>query len=249
MEYRANYFTDVIVQPVASTLIELTLWCAVFASTGGASVGGFGREYYLSYAIWAAFVSRVTSNWMYEFKMIAEVESGTVNTILVRPTSFYEYYLSQFLGYKLSTLFFSVLVPVLAVKLWGLPSELSRLPAVLALVFCYLILLHTLSFAIACLAFQLNRVGSLTVAKNLCLWVLSGELFPLDLLPEPLKSTVISLPFSSAVYLPVGYLTGRIGSDVFAHGFISVGCGILVVGVAARIVWGWGIVRYTGTGA
>jgi ABC-2 type transport system permease protein len=87
------------------------------------------------------------------------------------------------------------------------------------------------------------------VAKNLTLWVLSGELFPLDLLPESLRAKIIALPFSCAVYLPVGYITGRIEQPMMLNGFISLFIGIAVLAVLARLLWQSGIKTYTGTGA
>lgn len=249
MEYRANYLTDIIVQPLVVACIEMALWMSVFASVDSLTIGGFDRNHYLSYAIWASFITRVTTNWMYEYRMVNDVESGAINSILVRPVSFYEYYLGQFVGYKLTSLAFSSVVPIFFSFLFNLSIIPARIPAVFCLIGFYLILLHTLSFLISCMAFKLTRVTSLTIAKNLTLWVLSGELYPLDLLPSPLKEWIIALPFSSAVYLPVAYLTGRIESASFYQGFLSVGIGIVFFAWIGQTLWRRGLLSYTGTGA
>lgn len=230
-------------------MIELTLWSAVFASSNRLSIGGFGREYYLAYALWAAFISRITANWMYEFRMIEEIDSGSVNTVLVRPLSYYEYYLSQFMGYKLVTTAISIVIPIGATFFMHSPTQLARLPLALLLVVFYLFLVHTISFCVATLALFFNRVFSLTMAKNLMLWLLGGELFPLDLLPSPWKEWLIALPFSCSAYIPVGYITGRIGLDVLLQGFVSVSLGLVFFGALGRVLWSRGMLRYTGTGA
>src|SRR4051812_23467450 len=95
LEYRVNYLIDALLQPIITTGIELTLWYAIFKTSNSPTIGGFTREYYLSYALWAAFAARISVSWMYEFRMIEEIESGSVNSLIVRPMSFYEYYLSQ----------------------------------------------------------------------------------------------------------------------------------------------------------
>ncbi|MGZ3685036.1 MAG: hypothetical protein ACXVCI_14340 [Bdellovibrionota bacterium] len=118
-----NFITDAVAQPLMSALIEILLWFAVFRSVGGREIAGFSRENYLAYAIWASFVARITSNWMYEFRMIDDVESGSVNTLLARPVSFFEYYLSQFMGYKVITSVFSLIFPLAAVAWFGLPTQ------------------------------------------------------------------------------------------------------------------------------
>lgn len=234
-------------------MIELTLWYAVFRglaiATGTTQLGGFGREWYLAYAIWAPFVSRITSNWMYEGRMIEEIESGSINGILTRPMSFFEYYLSQFLGYKITTTLLSLMVPIAAIAILDLPTQWERLPGALALIGLYLIFLHLLSFAISTLAFSLTRVFSFTVAKNLAMVLLSGELLPLDLFPETWRNILLWLPFANAVYVPVGYLTGRIGPDIFLQGLFTLTVGILVASVLAWRMWRSGLSRYVGTGA
>ncbi len=249
LEYRFNLFADVIIQPAIVSLVELTLWAAFFASAGTETLRGFGRDHYLTYAIWAAFISRISTNWMYEAAMIQEVETGTINATLVRPLSFYEYYLGQFFGYKAFTTLLSLGAPVVICLLAQLPLQISRIPLALALVFLYLLLAHTISFAIASLGFFFSRIHHLTVAKNISLWMLTGELFPLDLAPEPLRSVLIMLPFSSAVFRPVGYLTGRLDASAVAEGFASTLIGLLACGVLAAWLWAAGRRRYSGAGA
>ncbi len=230
-------------------LIELTLWIAIFATAKDSSIAGFTKEYYLSYALWGAFVTRITTNWMYEYRMIEEVDSGSINGILVRPMSFFEYYLSQLIGYKAIVIFFSFLVPLILTTWLKLPTDFSRLPLALLLIFYYLVLVQVISFLVASVAFHLNRVYSLTIAKNLALWVFSGELFPLDILPEPYRTWMLNVPFANAVYVPVGYLTGRFEADVVWHGFLTTTYGIIFFGLVAYSIWSWGLRKYAGTGA
>lgn len=248
-EYRANFISDAVIQPTIISLVELTLWMALFAATGAPTLVGFGREAYLSYALWAAFISRISTSWIYEMRMIDDVETGAVNSILTRPISFYEFYLGQFFGYKLLITSVSIFFPGLLCWIMDLPVLFERLPAALALVFYYLLMVHTLSVLIASLGFFLNRIHHLTFAKNIILWMLTGELFPLDLTPEPFRSVLMALPFSSGVFRPVGYLTGRLGHSGIWEGFISVTLGLVVFGSLAVFSWNAGRRHYSGTGS
>ncbi len=249
LEYRFNLVADTMIQPFIVGLVEITLWFAFFASSGQETLVGFTREYYLAYALWAAFISRVSTSWMYESLMIEDIETGSVNSILVRPISFFEYYLGQLMGYKVLTTAISLVAPILVSKIFNLPVDLTRLPLALLLVFYYLILVHILSIAIASLGFFFTRIHHLTVAKNITLWMLTGEFFPLDIAPEPFKSILIALPFSSATFRPVGYMTGRVPIESMLEGFVSVTVGILVIGAVAWTLWNAGRRRYSGTGA
>jgi ABC-2 type transport system permease protein len=245
-----NFLTDAVAQPLLSGVIEILLWFAVFRSVTTNEIAGFSRENYLAYAIWASFVARITSNWMYEFRMIDDIETGAVNTLLARPVSFFEYYLSQFMGYKLVTGIISLIFPLAAVLYFRLPTALARLPGAFLLVIYYLVLVHCLSFCVATFAFKLNKVAGFTMAKNLGLWLFSGELLPLDMFPAgPLRTFMMQQPFANAVYIPVGYVTGRIGTAALLNGFLSTTGGIVVFGAAGAMFWRRGLRSYSGTGA
>lgn len=213
------------------------------------TLGGFGREYYLAYALWANFVGRVTTNWMYEYSMLEDIDSGRVNSILVRPISYYEFFLSQFMGYKLFVGLASFAFPALACYLLNASIHFDRIPLMILYCTYYLIFVHTVSFCVACMAFFMNRAYSFTGIKNMAIWVLAGEMIPLDLYPEPIKSFMVYSPFASGVYVPVGFITGRFGYEYLTQSLISVTVGILVMGVFARFLWHKGLQSYTGTGA
>jgi ABC-2 type transport system permease protein len=140
-------------------------------------------------------------------------------------------------------------IPIAIVLIIPGPTQLSRLPLACVLIFFYLIFVHTLSFSLASFAFFFNRVYAFTAAKNIALWVLTGELFPLDIMPEPFRHVIISLPFASAVYLPVGYLTGRFDESLIFKGLLSVAIGTAIIGTFAAFIWSAGRRRYSGTGA
>jgi ABC-2 type transport system permease protein len=238
-----------LIQPTIVGLVEITLWLAFFSSTGQVELMGFGKEHYLAYAFWAAFVSRISTSWMYETQMIEDIETGNINSVLVRPISFFEYYLGQLMGYKALTTAISMIIPIGICLAISLPVDLFRLPLALTLVFYYLILVHILSMTIASLGFFFTRIHHLTVAKNITLWMFTGEFFPLDLAPEPFRSALVALPFSSAVYRPVGYLTERLDVTTIFEGFVSVTIGILVLAPISAFLWLTGRRKYSGTGA
>lgn len=249
LEYRFNFFIDVFVQPAMTATIEIFLWFALFKALNTDTLNGFSKDSYLAYIIWASFIGRVSISWMYEHLMMDEIETGTVNAIILRPMTFFEYYLSQLMGYKVITYFFSALVPLAIVYYFDLPTKIERFPMVTLLVFYYLIFIHSLSFLTSCLAFFLNRVQSFTLVKNFTIYIVSGELFPLDLLPHFWKTLFLNLPFASGVYIPVGYLTGRLEFDMVIQGFYTTTWGLCISLILSYFVWKKGLGSYSGTGA
>lgn len=236
-------------QPVLTTGIEILLWIAVFKGANTDLIAGFNKENYLAYAMWAAFFSRISTSWLYEYRMTEEIASGSINSIIVRPMSFYEYYFSQLFGYKLITTAVSLCIPLIASFFFDLPINYARVPLAVILCFYYLIFVHTVSFIVSTFAFHFTKTSSITAAKNLLFWILMGDLFPLDLLPEPFKSIFINLPFASGVYKPAAYIIGRIDTEAMNNGFISLTISLIILGIISRLLWKKGIDSYVGTGA
>jgi ABC-2 type transport system permease protein len=119
----------------------------------------------------------------------------------------------------------------------------------LLLVLTYLLFTYTLSFCLVTFAFRLTKVSSFTVTKNLFIWMASGELFPMDLLPPGLKTLTSYLPFSSACYIPVGYITHRLGFEQILQAWLVTLLWTLLLGVVAVGLWRRGLRAYSGTGA
>lgn len=250
LEYRFNFIIDAFIQPILTVGVEVLLWIAIFKTADATGlIGGFGRDSYLAYAVWAPFLGRIAISWMYESMMVEEVASGSINAILTRPLSFFEYYLSQTLGYKIITTLFSVTVPIAVSLYFNLPVHYERLFAAFLIVVYYLLLVHTMSFIVSAMGFYLTRVRSFTLLKNLSLTLLGGELVPIDLMPKPLAELLLTLPFTSGVYVPLAYITGRGGSELLMRGFISTTWGLAIAGIISYVLWKRGVREYTGIGA
>ncbi len=250
LEYRFNFIIDAFIQPILSVGVEVLLWIAIFKTADASGlIGGFARENYLAYAVWAPFLGRIAISWMYESMMVEEVVSGSINTILTRPISFFEYYLSQTMGYKVITTLFSMTVPLFASVYFKLPVHYDRLPAAFLIIVYYIFLVHTMSFMVSTLGFYLTRVRSFTLLKNLSLMLLGGELVPIDLMPKALSELLLSLPFSSGVYVPLALITGRADYNLLYQGFFNITWGLALTGLVSYFLWKRGVREYTGTGA
>lgn len=238
----------IVVLPLCVFLVEAAFWVGLIHASGNPLLAGFPASYYLGYFLWL-MLQLGSVNWRFERAMISEINSGAVNALLLRPSSFYEYHLGQLLGQKLITALVMTPVIIFIARVWDLPLHEDRLLPALLMGFGYVLLLFSVHFAVAAMAFFFDHVYSLNNTKNMIIWFLTGELFPLDLLPSPLREWVIALPFSCGTYLPAAYLSGRITTEVFMRGFVSLAVGGIVFGLIARYIWHQGLRRYGGTGA
>jgi ABC-2 type transport system permease protein len=238
----------ILVVPICTFIVEAAFWTGLIHASGSPLLAGFPLPYYLGYFLWL-ILQLGSLNWRFERIMISEINSGAVNSLLLRPSSFFEYHLGQLLGQKIVVVAMMTPVVLLIAWIWELPFYAERLPAALLMGFLYVILVFSLHFAVASMAFFLDHVYSLNTTKNMILWILTGELMPLDLIPSPVREWVIALPFSCGIYLPAAYVSGRITTDTFMKGFISLAIGGIFFGLLAKCVWRMGLRRYGGTGA
>lgn len=248
LQYRFNLFTGVVVHPILVFAVESAFWLGLFHASGQTLLGGFTQAQYLTYLLWL-MLQIGGANWRLERLVIDDINSGAVNALLIRPTSFYEFHLGQLLGYKMLITAMSLPVVIGLALWWELPLYFDRLLPAIVMGFCYLIMIYTLNFAIASMAFFFDYVYSLNTTKNMIVWFLAGELFPLDLLPEPWRDWLIALPFSCGAFLPAGYISGRISTEIFLRGFVSLAIGMVCFSLIARYIWRLGLRNYSGTGA
>jgi ABC-2 type transport system permease protein len=78
--------------------------------------------------------------------------------------------------------------------------------------------------------------------------LLSGQIFPLDLLPPSLFHAAQLLPFYYMMYFPAAILTGRIDLTTTLHGFCLQAAWVLSFAIAARFIWLSGLRKHTAVG-
>jgi ABC-2 type transport system permease protein len=78
--------------------------------------------------------------------------------------------------------------------------------------------------------------------------VLGGQIFPLDLMPEPIFRTAQYLPFYYQMYFPGAILTGRLGLPDALQGLAIQAVWVAVLLVANQILWARGLRRHTAVG-
>ena len=142
--------------PLCYFFVEAAFWTGLIKASGNELLGGFPARYYLGYFLYTV-LQLGSMNWRFERAMIAEINNGTVNALLLRPSSFFEYHMGQLLGQKLITAL--VMLPVISFIAWAwdLPFHADRLPMVFLMGICYVILLFSLHFAVASMAFFLRQ--------------------------------------------------------------------------------------------
>ncbi len=227
-------------------LISLFVWSA---AAGEQPIGGMTPGAFAGYYLVLIVVNQLTyaqTNWT----VGDEIRYGGLNPILLRPlTPVYHMLASEIAG-KVVYLAFTVpaalllgllLHPSLAISL---PNTILFIPA--------LLLAWALRFAwglwLAELAFWAARADALLVIQDSLVFIFSGLVAPVALLPGDLARWALLLPFRYMVGFPVEVLTGRLSQVEILGGLAIQSAWLLIAAGLAWVVWKAGVRRYAAIG-
>jgi len=176
------------------------------------------------------------------------IRYGQINHILLRPLSpVFDALASEVAG-KFVFLVFDV--PILVVLAFILKPELTFTFEKSLLFILALLLAWGLRFLwgywIALLAFWTARADALLTLQDSLIFLLSGQVAPVSLLPGVLQSAATILPFRYKIAFPVEILTGSLAGYDLVNGFFIQVLWLIVAGLLTIFVWNRGLKRYAG---
>jgi ABC-2 type transport system permease protein len=229
----------------------VTLWTAAFQ--GRDEIGGFTLNQTLTYFLTIFYFNFLIVAWSEDYQIAEEIRNGTINQFLLKPIDYFTYRLSLFASARIVTGVIAVVPLLLASPLFGgyleFPDDTWRwllLPLALLL---SAMLQFLIAYCYGMLAFWFLEIQGVVILSLAIETLLSGQLFPLDLIPGPLGDVVAYLPFAYLMYFPAALATGRIPELSGA----LVGIGVQVFWVfaiygLARLMWRRGLLRHTAVG-
>ena len=227
-------------------LVYLFVWTT---AAGEGAIGGLNRGEFVSYYLILILVNQLTysqTNWT----LGDVIHSGGLNFWLLRPmSSIYQVLASEVAG-KVVTLVFAIPVAILLALF--LAPELNTTPANVLLFFPALVLAWALRFcwgyALALLAFWTSRADSLLSLQDSLIFLFSGMVAPVPVLPGVLQAAARLLPFRYMVGFPIEVLTGSLESSDLFYGFSCQVLWLTAAALLSRLAWRSGISRYSAVG-
>jgi len=264
--YRADFMLGTLMR-FLPTLTQIFLWWAIYdvisntdTAGSGSGLGGniAGYEYGDMVAYYLlVIISRAFSSMPGLTGGIAnQIRNGEVKKFLIQPVDMQGCLLTQRIAHKLVYYLIAAMPFALVFFLCrdffieGWPP-----PNALAVFFASLILSFLLGFYLECciglIGFWFLEVTSLTFIYMLMNFLLSGHMFPLELLPaEPfnIRQLVEYLPFKYLAYFPAAVFLRKIeGVELYRGLLVEIGWVIFFI-VLSRVLWYRGIKRYSGYG-
>ncbi|MFB9328179.1 ABC transporter permease [Paenibacillus aurantiacus] len=250
LEYRLDFMLS-LVSAVFPVVIQYFLWTAIYESSAEGVVYGYTYNQMITYTILAAVVTKLIGTG-FEYDVLDDIKNGGLNKFIVKPIGYFFYRAACFFGSKL--MFFLISGALIAVALTvlrfniGLAIGVSNvLLFMLAIVFA-LALNFLIFFCIGTVSFWLTDVYHLFEAARIVVIVVSGGIFPTDILGPAVGRALDWLPFVYTINFPVDVMNGKLGFEGIVQGIALQLVWILILTVIANLLWRRGMKSYSAVG-
>ena len=227
------------------------IWQAIF-HTRGASIGGYEFSTMLFYFLLTILVDNLVTPTEDEWQIAADIRDGRISSFLIKPVNYLAYRLSLYASYRV--LYTAVTIVPLAIIFWWFRQHL-RLPehAVTWLAFCASLVMAGLiqffiAYSVAMLAFWILEISTVVFILYSFEYFLSGQIFPLDIMPSWLQGFIRWSPFTYELFFPVQvYMERTLGADL-AQGLVTQAGWVAVLWLIATEMWRRGVRQYQAVG-
>ena len=206
MAYQIWFWVGLVLN-IISMAILVFFWRAVYADTS--TISGLGLNQTITYIMLAfIFMPLTSSDLVWQFG--SDLREGMIIHQLLRPVNFQAMNYVQMLGGLISRLVWQLPMLFFAVLLFDLrlPTGFSTWLAFIVSALLGFKVMFYFNWFLACFTFYTTEIWGLGVLIEGMTFFLSGALVPLAMMPEWLRTAVLSVPFAQALAVPVGLLTG-----------------------------------------
>ncbi len=239
---------------------QVFLWTAVFSATSRGDIAGYSRNDIVAYYL-LTMVSRAFSSMPGLASGIARaIRDGSIKKFLIQPVDYVSFLLASRVAHKL--VYYVVALLPFAAVFWlcrsffpPLPDALTIAAFVVALVLSFL-LGFFMEATLGMLGFWFMEVSSIVFGYMLVQYLLSGHMFPIDMLagiPTGLPGTSLAdvvawLPFQFTAYFPAAVWLGKVEGAELARLLVVEAAWVVAMIAACRLAWARGTRRYSGFG-
>lgn len=249
MAYRSHMAVSIFVGPVFF-LTQVCIWRAVYSTR--TTLNGLTLEQMLTYYGISTVINYLiydSADWDLQWL----IRTGGFLTFMLRPVPYGYYALSQKIGHRLMAVLVELVPIYLIFVFWFRINLIPVVPGWAALsILLSFVLVFLTNYSIGISAFWLTKTDGLRRAFQVMRDLSAGSFIPLTFFPEVLQKVLFCLPFQFITYVPTRVFIGSYelaGIKLTIPEVVGLQIGaVLVMFGVCKILWYFGIKRFTGVG-
>jgi ABC-2 type transport system permease protein len=257
MAYRGDFLLGTVLRflPVLTTIL---LWEAIYTGSGEESMAGFTRDDMISYLL-LIHISRMFSSMPgLAGGITRDIRDGSLKKYLLQPLNMIGYLASYRAAHKVAYITTSF-IPYAGLFI-ACSGYFNHFPDVrtfagvltLAAYMLSLLLSFLIGFffdvCIGMIGFWVLEVTSLLWIVTTLNYFVSGQMFPLDLLPPFWRGVLEALPFQYLAYFPAVVFLGKVSGRALVWRLLGEMAWTLALMLLARWLFNRGLRRYSAFG-
>lgn len=248
--YRWNFLIRSLfgVVPLTGTVF---IWEAIFEERGQ-NVAGYDFASMVFYFMVVLLADNLITPTEDEWQIAADIRDGQINSFLAKPVNYLAYRISLFLSYRLLYTLVTIL-PVAAIFFWfrsyiRLPEETSTWFFSALSLGMAAFLQFFIAYSLAMLAFWILEISTIVFILYSFEYFLSGNVFPLDILPPSAQAVLHWMPFTYELFFPVSVFLEKVQGPKLYEGLAIQAGWVLIAWGMATLLWKRGVRRYQAVG-
>lgn len=254
MVYRADFLLSTFLRflPMLTTIL---LWSAIYTGAGKEEhgrVAGYLYDQMIAYLL-LVHISRMFSSMPGLATGIArDIREGTLKKYLLQPIDMLSYLASYRAAHKVAyvtgvALPYGLLFFLCRGFFDGLPDAPTLLAYLVSLLLAFVVGFF-FEATIGMVGFWFLEVTSFLYVVNTVNFFISGQMFPLDLLPPFWAALLKHLPFQYMAYFPAAVFLGKVRGMDLVYGLFGEAAWAAFFVVLARVLFRAGLRRYSAYG-
>jgi ABC-2 type transport system permease protein len=251
LAYRGDFFFGTLLRflPMLTTIL---LWTAIYNGAGKDVLANFRFNEMIAYLL-LVHISRMFSSMPGLSSTIArDIRQGDLKKYLVQPLDMIGWHLAYRIAHKMA--YIVTAVPPYAVIFLLAHNYFDVFPhgwQIAAYIFSLLlgfIIGFFFEVCMGCIGFWMLEVSSILYIINTLNFFVSGQMFPLDLLPDIWVTILKSLPFPYLAYFPTMIFLNKITGAALVNGLIMGVVWAAACLIIARLLYRLGLKQYSAFG-
>jgi ABC-2 type transport system permease protein len=248
--YRWNFLLRAIfgIVPLIGTVF---LWQAIF-HPGQGPINGYDYSSMIFYFMLTVFLGNLITPTEDEWQIAGEIRDGRISAYLIKPLNYLLYRIGLYLSYRL--LYISIVfLPIVALG-WifrehlRFPAEATTWLAFGASTVMAAFLQFFIAYSLAMLAFWVLEISTIIFIVYSFEYFLSGNVFPLDIMPPWLQGFLHWSPFAYELFFPAQIYMERVKGAALLEGLAIQAGWVFISWLCARFLWARGVHKYQAFG-